>query len=163
MERFLKRYPEVRTIKGVAIDYKRLNGATPETCEALFSRLTYPEIKRIIERNRVNMDEIGVMEGMGENSLVLGEALRKTVLLKDAHKREWISIVVCVTADGRALPPLIIFSGANVQQQWFDEKGYEYDDWYFTTSPNGWTNTEIGLKWLKKVFIPHTKPTHPNQ
>lgn len=121
VKRFLKRHPEVRTIKGVAIDYKRLNGATPETCEALYSQLSYPEIKRIIERNRVNTDEIGIMEGMGENSLMLGEAFRKTILLEDAHKREWISIVVCVTADDRALPPLIIFSGANVQQQWFDE------------------------------------------
>lgn len=60
------------------------------------------------------MDEIGVMEGMGENFFVLGEAFRKIVLLKDAYKREWISIMVCVIVDGRALLLLIIFNGVNV-------------------------------------------------
>lgn len=41
-----------------------------------------------------------MMEGMGQNDLVLGEAIRKAILLKDAHKRDWISIIVCVSADG---------------------------------------------------------------
>lgn len=62
------------------------------------------------------------------------------------------------------LPPLIIFSDVNVQQQWFPDKvDQPYEDWYFTTSSNDWTNTEIGLKWLKEVFIPHTKPANPLQ
>ncbi|RYP64451.1 hypothetical protein DL771_008739 [Monosporascus sp. 5C6A] len=28
---------------------------------------------------------------------------------------------------------------------------------------NGWTNTEIGLKWLREVFIPNTKPEDPDE
>ena len=31
------------------------------------------------------------------------------------------------------------------------------------TSANGWTNNEIALKWLSKVFILHTKPTDLDQ
>lgn len=60
------------------------------------------------------MDEIGMMEGMGENDLVLGEVIRKAILIKDAFKRDWIFIIVYVSADGRALLPLIIFSSKNV-------------------------------------------------
>ncbi|RYP34503.1 hypothetical protein DL766_002945 [Monosporascus sp. MC13-8B] len=162
--RFLRRHPEIRTLKGKTIDYKRLNGASPASTHVLFERFALPEVKVIKWRNRYNADEIGVMEGMGENCLVLGEAFRKSILLKDAFKRGWITIIACVSADGRSLPPLVIFSGVDVQQQWFpdsDDKAYE--SWYFTTSENGWTNTEIGLKWLREVFIPHTKPQDPDE
>ncbi|RYP57397.1 hypothetical protein DL771_011482 [Monosporascus sp. 5C6A] len=146
------------------IDYKRLNGASPASTNVLFDRFALPEVKVIKWRNRYNADEIGVMEGMGENGFVLGEALRKYILLKDAFKRGWITIIVCVSADGRSLPPLVIFSGVDVQQQWFlDFDDEAYESWYFTTSENGWTNTEIGLKWLREVFIPHTKPEDPDE
>ncbi|RYP75175.1 hypothetical protein DL769_003867 [Monosporascus sp. CRB-8-3] len=162
--RFLQRHRKVRTLKGRAIDYRRLNGATEATCKVLFDRLALPQIWRIYLRTRYNADEFGVMEGMGENFLVLGEAFKKFILLKDAFKRAWISVVACISADGRALPPLIIFSGVNVQQQWFpDTEDQPYEDWYFTTSSNGWTNTDIGLKWLREVFIPHTKPANPRE
>ena len=71
-------------------------------------------------------------------------------------------MLVCVSANGRALPPLIIFAGANVQQQWFpDADGEPYEDWYFTVSHNGWTNDDVALKWLREIFIPHTKPADP--
>ena len=71
-------------------------------------------------------------------------------------------MLVCVSANGRALPPLIIFASANVQQQWFpDADGEPYEDWYFTVSHNGWTNDEVALKWLCKIFIPYTKPADP--
>ena len=100
----------------------------------LFDRLALPKVRAILARNRWNADEFGVMEGMGDNSLVLGEALRKFILLKDAYKREWISVIACISATGRALPPLIIFSGVNVQQQWFSNtEDQPYEDWYFTT------------------------------
>ena len=114
MTRFLERHPEIRTLKGRAIDYRRLNGATTATGKVLFDRLALREIRTILPCNRWNADEFGVMEGMGDNALVLGEAFRKFILLKDAHKREWISVISCISATGRALPLLIIFSGTNV-------------------------------------------------
>lgn len=163
VSRFLERYPEIRTIKGVAMDYKRLNGATPESAKALFSNLSPSEVAKIPAQYRWNADEIGMMEGMGENNLVLGEAIRKAILMKDAHKREWISIIVFVSADGRALPPLVIFSGKSVQQQWFLETKGRLYDWHFHVSPNGWTNSEIGLQWLKDVFIPNTRPARATE
>ncbi|RYP57254.1 hypothetical protein DL771_011502 [Monosporascus sp. 5C6A] len=140
--RFLRRHPEIRTLKGTTIDYKRLNSASPASTNVLFDRFALPEIKAIKWKNRFNADEIGVIEGMGKNALVLKETLRKSILLKDAFKRD----------------------GVNVQQQWFPDSDDEaYESWYFTTSENGWTNTEIGLKWLREVFIPNTKPEDPDE
>lgn len=85
----------------------------------LFDRLELKEVKKILPRNRWNADEFGAMEGMGEKSLVLGESFRKFILLKYACKRRWISVITCISVDGRPLPP---FMGVSVQQQWFPDK-----------------------------------------
>jgi len=38
-----------------------------------------------------------------------------------------------------------------------------YKEWYFTTTPKGWIDNETALKWLRKVFIPLTRPARPSQ
>ncbi|EGU87389.1 hypothetical protein FOXB_02094 [Fusarium oxysporum f. sp. conglutinans Fo5176] len=32
-------------------------------------------------------------------------------------------------------------------------------DWYYITSPNGWTEDHIGIEWLKRVYLPQIMPT----
>ena len=48
-----------------------------------------------------------------------------------------------MSATGACLPPLIIFRGKTIQQQWFLDSLGEYKSWKFTTSPNGWTLHDI--------------------
>jgi hypothetical protein len=91
--------------------------------------------------------------------LRVGEAYRKQTTVKNAHNLQWITIIECTRADGVVCPPLMIFAGKHVQQQWFpDSRDSRWDDWYFTTLPTGWTNNEISIRWLKTVFIPYTQP-----
>ena len=158
--RFLERHPDIRTIKGIAMDYQRLNGATPTSARALHDRLDLPEVRKILPVNRWNMDEVGFMEGMGGNDLVLGPAKRRSIYLKDAHKRTWITSIMAVSADGRTIPPLMIFAGRDVQHQWFDRDEFQLKNWSFTVSHNGWTNNDIAIRWLRDIFIPNTKPAN---
>jgi 4-hydroxybenzoate polyprenyltransferase len=55
-----------------------------------------------------------------------------------------------------ALPPLVIFKGQTVQQQWFPPDLRPFRDWKFTATENGWTSDEVALEWLQKVFLPRT-------
>jgi hypothetical protein len=32
-------------------------------------------------------------------------------------------------------------------------------DWYYITSPNGWTDDHIAIEWLENVYLPQTQPT----
>jgi hypothetical protein len=48
---------------------------------------------------------------------------------------------------------MVIFKGKMLIGGWADGLP---DDWQFQVSQNGWTSDEIGLCWLKKVFIPST-------
>lgn len=162
--RFLKRNPNVKSIRSTMIDYKRANGVTPENINIFFDRLDDPALAPIPPRFWYNADEMGVFQGHGDNGLVVGEAYRKRILVKDPTNLTWITMLECTCADGSILPPLIIFAGSSVQQQWFpDDDDDRYRNWHFTTSTNGWTNQNIAVKWLREVFIPHTQPEDPNQ
>jgi hypothetical protein len=48
---------------------------------------------------------------------------------------------------------MIIFSGKVHQSQWYQDID---PDWLIGLSDNGWTNNELGLLWLEKVFEKHT-------
>ncbi|KAM4066290.1 DDE superfamily endonuclease [Hirsutella rhossiliensis] len=97
------------------------------------------------------MDEAGIMEGLGENGLVVGSAEN------DLYKRRRL-----VLGSGRRSPP-VIFKGKSVQQQWFPEDLSTFSDWQFTATKNGWTSDQTAVEWLEKVFIPRTQPPDPSE
>ena len=47
---------------------------TTEVIQSRFTCLQVPEIKKVRPENRYNMDEAGLLEGLGGNRLVLGSA-----------------------------------------------------------------------------------------
>ena len=158
MQHFLRRNPAIKTLRGKKIDYQRVNGASPANIKKFFQRLAHPAIKDIPACHRYNMDETGMMEGEGINGLVVGAAGLKSVYVKKPESRTWSTIIECISADGRAIAPTVIFKGASVQAQWFPDSDPErFAQWYFTSSENGWTSQDIALKWLLKSFIPQTK------
>src|SRR6266699_2266358 len=157
LEGFLRRNPSVRTLQTRRMDAARVNGATTEVIQAWFPLLDLPAIKKVMQADRRNMDETGLMQGMGANGLVLGMAEKCKTFKKDPGRREWTTIIECVSAGGRHLQPLVIFKGKDVQQQWFPDEGIEeFKDWKFENSPKGWTSDDITVQWLNTVFIPQT-------
>ncbi|KAF1982089.1 DDE-domain-containing protein, partial [Aulographum hederae CBS 113979] len=71
--------------------------------------------------------------------------------------RNWITIIATICADGTCLPPGIIYAGAgDLQHTWLLEWTPDKETFFSSTS-TGWTNNELGLSWLEKVFDPYTK------
>ena len=81
------------------------------------------------------MDETDLMEGQGHNGRRLGAAIsssskkKRWVLTKDRGDRTWISIIECISAGGDYLPPVVIYTGKSVQQQWFPKDLTDYESW----------------------------------
>ncbi|KAH9226091.1 hypothetical protein K456DRAFT_1154499 [Colletotrichum gloeosporioides 23] len=122
-----------------------------------------PRITAIKPANRYNMDETGILEGKGDNGLVLGRAATKSVRKKQPGSRAWVSIIECISAEGKALHPLVIYKGKTVQQQWFPLDLDLLDGWEFTATENGWTTDATAVEWLQRVFLPQTRPSQPDQ
>ena len=78
MEGFLRRNPTVKTMRGKSIESARLANANAETIQDFLQHLNEPTIAAIPPQHRYNMDESGIMEGLGANGLVVGASdLRK--------------------------------------------------------------------------------------
>jgi hypothetical protein len=120
----------------------------------------------ITAENIYNFDEKGFLIGMSRTmkrimSLEAYKSGRVTKNKQDGN-REFISLLACVSAIGRAIPPLLIYRGANgeLQDTWVQD-ARSSDGIWFGASENGWSNNRIGLLWLQKVFERFTKPKSP--
>ena len=103
------------------------------------------------------MDETGIMEGMRAAQKVLVPSSMKKVWVKQQKRNTWTTIIECVSAEGNYLPPVVIWQGKSVQQQWFPDDLIQFDKWKFSASTNGYSNNDIGLKWLIDVFLSQTQ------
>jgi len=96
-----------------------------------------PEIRAILPENRYNKDKASIMEGCGINGLVVGTANHKALKKKEPKGRTWTSFVKCISATSRLLPPLVIFKGKSVQQQWYPKDIKPYKEQFFTATLKG--------------------------
>ena len=60
--------------------------------------------------------------------------------------RDQIIILAAICMDGSYLPPSIIYQAlsGNLQDTWLEGFNLKKDEAYFTSSPTGWTNDDIG-------------------
>ena len=89
MEGFLRRNPSVRTMKGKSIESARLSNANAETIQDFLKRLKEPTIAAIPPQHRYNMDESGIMEGLGINGLVVGASELRQAYIKESKRGCW--------------------------------------------------------------------------
>jgi hypothetical protein len=146
MANFLRRNPVLKTKKQHQIDSMRVNSATTEIIKPWFQKLEVPAIKVIKPENRWNMNEAGIIEGEGENGLVVGSAQKRFIQKKQPGGKTWTLFIECISALGNTLKPLVIYKGKSVQQQWFGLDLKDYQDWKFEATENGWTTNEVALK-----------------
>lgn len=66
--------------------------------------------------------------------------------------RKWVTTIEYVSCYGQIFPPTVIFAGKKIRDKWAET----WPDPIYSVSDNGWTNNEIGLQWLQKVFHPTT-------
>ncbi|EAQ86387.1 hypothetical protein CHGG_07640 [Chaetomium globosum CBS 148.51] len=111
LPRFFKRHPEVKTKKVKRVDYKRIEGATTEVIRTWFEKLVLPAIEDILPEHRGNMDEVGVMEGMGTNGLCVGRQETRVAIAKSPENRIWITIIECITAAATTKRRLLVVDG----------------------------------------------------
>jgi hypothetical protein len=123
---------------------------------------------RITAENIYNFDEKGFLMGYGRS---LKRIMTKAALAsgritkaKQDGSREFISILACISAIGKWIPPLLIYKGesGDLMSTWVDEVTTDSKA-HFTVSSNGWSNNAIGLIWLQKVFERYTKPVRETQ
>jgi 4-hydroxybenzoate polyprenyltransferase len=82
MAGFLYRNPVLKTKKQFKFDSIRVNSVTSDILKAWFQKLKIPAIRAIKPENRWNIDEAGIIEGQGENGLMVESAQKRFIQKK---------------------------------------------------------------------------------
>ena len=152
---FEKRNPELKARRVRAIDWKRhennIHVKITHCFEVIGKVLQDPAILR---ENVYDMDETGVMLSMfGSVKVLIGRDD-----LRDHRgvgvKRTLVTAIECVSADGRSLPPLIIWPASTHRS---NRTTYPTPGWHYACSENGYNDSIINLEWLTRVFDPQIK------
>ena len=155
---FVNRSPELRSKYNRKYDYQRAKCEDPAQLRAWFQRVQ-DTIKEygIALSDQYNFDETGFQMGVISTAKVVttSDRLGRPRTTQPGN-REWVTVIETICAAGFAIPPLIIFEGVMHQASWYED-GSLPQGWSIGVSPNGWTNNEIGLHWLKEVFDKYTK------
>jgi hypothetical protein len=153
--RFIQRHPHLTVAIGRRIESVRMDGATKPVLDAWFDayRKLIQEYK-ITQENTYNMDESGFSIGTMESTRIILDSTLRTKHQAHPGRQEWVSMVECICADGTILPPLGIFKGKTVVQNWIPAT--VINQW-FSANTKGWTSNIHGLEWLKRVFEPITR------
>lgn len=103
----------------------------------------------VLPENMYNMDETGVMLSMlGSVKVLVGKDDRQCSSGAGV-KRTMVTAIECISADGRALLPLIIWPALTY---WINWTTYETPGWHYAYSENGYNDSKISLEWLTRVF-----------
>ena len=101
------------------------------------------------------MDEIGFLRGD------IGTA--KVVTARDGPKyhiqpgdRNWMTAIKCINVAKRRIPAMVVAKGKVFQNVWFDKDAGIPDDWIIAHNEIGWSNDQLGYKWLTDGFEPYT-------
>jgi hypothetical protein len=120
---FAERHPELQARKVKSIDWKRhennVYGKIVEWFDVIGQVLQDPAV---LPENVYNMNETGVMLSMlGSVKVLVGKDDRRNYR-GGGVKRTMVTAVECVSADGRALPPLIIWPTSTHRSNWTTHK-----------------------------------------
>jgi hypothetical protein len=165
VDRFIKRHNIELVNRWTApIDNQRHRADSAFKYKLYFKLLSDKITQYDVEtRNIYNMDEKGFLIGiLTKMKRVFTrqryEAGLRQQVIQDGN-REWITTIACICADGSALRPALIYQAASnkIQDTWLQDFDPAIHETFFTSSPSGWTNNDLGLAWLKQVFNRETK------
>jgi DDE superfamily endonuclease len=149
---FHKRHPELRLKKVKAIDWdhhhRNIYDKITHWFEAIGKELQDPVI---MPENVYNMDETGGMLSMPSSIKVLVGKDDPRDYRGAGVKREMVTAIECVSADGRSLLPMIVWPAATHRSNWTT---YSTPEWHYTCSQSGCIDSKISLEWIKHCFDP---------
>jgi hypothetical protein len=157
IQKFFLRAPELNTRWSQPLDKDRCSGMTYEIVNDWFELIEGVQKEYHIEKaDTYNMDEKGFNLGSIGKEKVACTKENVHVYINEPTNREWVSLIECISADGRILPVFIIFKAKIMLETWMlalEKEGK------ICLSDKGWTDNYLGLQWFKQVFHPQTKKT----
>lgn len=154
LKSFLERNPElfIRHSEGLSSD--RVQGMSRTDVAAFFNLLEKILIEHDLLNKPLRIFNVDTLILNNEfNEVVTGKGLKDFHVLTEKHKLDNITVIVCCSADGRYVPPVLIYKGAQKKPEFSDGLPTGSDVYMNKKSP--YISTELFLKWFRTQFIPN--------
>jgi hypothetical protein len=150
---FLKRLPDdYERVEQKPIDPKRLNAEDLGVLQTWFDRLQIQlNTKKITPSNIWNFDETGFRVGQGKKETVVTRFGKSRTRIASASSRESLTLIECVSASGKVIPPLIILAAKNHMEEWYQH--LKEEDYLIAYSKAGYSNSELIFEWIHHFAI----------
>ena len=154
---FLKRHPNLSVRKPQPVSDARIKGFTPENVSKFFSILEPELVKINFNPNKIfNVDETGITVVQHKTTKIIGmKGKRKISSLSSAERGALVTAVMCMSAAGQFVPPMLVFPRKNMKAELLDDGP---PGTIAACHPSGWIQAEIFTKWLAH-FISVVKPS----
>jgi hypothetical protein len=152
--KFLQRHPELSITRGRTMDINRLTSLDQNIIETFFTKLSELRAQYNIESDDLyNMDEKGFQMGQTAGEDVIVNKSQDPPVIPSTGTSKRVTIIECTSASGRVLKPMAIHIGKEPEDHWFPPT-HLTPDWEYGFSTSGWTDNELALLWLRRIFIP---------
>ncbi|XP_062613890.1 uncharacterized protein LOC134275640 [Saccostrea cucullata] len=159
---FMKRWPELHTVKPSGLSELRAKAASPECIRKYFE-----ELNTIINRYGLgdkpqlifNVDEKGINTGGSKPpNIVAAKGMAAQVVTSE--RSQTITVIGCGNAVGCSIPPFLVFPGKRLLPELLDGATTGCDG---AMSDTGYSNTEIFNNYVKNHFTKFVsgKPGQP--
>jgi hypothetical protein len=152
---FFGRLPNIGTEKTKVIERMGVEGATC-LCLEHNSDLFQEMVCRLLAENVYSMDKTGGQLGVDKEETCVIDKTISNRIQKALQDRESAPVIECISAASTHLTPFVILGAKTHHSQWYPEHGGGPAKWHCATSPNGYTDNELAMEWLEKVFHPET-------
>ena len=99
--------------------------------------------------------------GLSPGTHVITRLGKKNPRVKQDGKRDFITALEAVTADGFVFPPCLIGKGNVHAFSWYKHITAEDRDARRAVPPKGWADSKIGYNWLTNLYDPISKARTP--
>lgn len=100
-----------------------------------------------------NLDETAFSRDPSKTKIV-GEVGYPSTRTVSSPGRDNITVLLTASASGRKLPPVVVFKGVNIWDEWIPPRDRIYPDMSFSATKNGWMESETFEKFFEKTFLP---------
>jgi hypothetical protein len=159
---FRKRHPELVRRKPQALQMIRARSATPEVIRHWFVECLRPALDKLQLHGKpnciFNVDETGFPLSGKPGHIMAKQGTKSPQAFIGGSGRENITVQTCINAEGKVLPPYIIYTGKYLLANGTNGGP---SNTRFAESLNGWMTTAAYIDWFHNLFIPslpHERP-----